>query len=457
MKQTKTAPGPASGLLKFFSSVKLSIFLLIALAVASAIGTFIPQNENPAAYIQKFGESGYSFLNTFGFVDLYHSKWYQALLILLSLNLIICSIDKLSSIWKIVFPNETKIKPALFQNAAFSDEFKSKSSKDNLVKHISEDFKKKFSIFLSKETESGILLYGEKGRWTRLGVYAVHLSVLLMLLGGLVGSFFGFEGYIDIPEGETGNEVILKNKEMMVKLNFDIRCDDFNVTYYDTGAPSEYRSKLTILENGAEVMKKDIVVNDPLRYKGINIFQSNYGTVAPKEVDISILSRDSKMSYTKKMKIGDTVEIPEGLGKFTLQDFSGSFEFRGHNLGETFFGEFVDNGGEKEMIMIPTRFKRFDQMRGGKAVFSVDDFTRSFYTGLQITRDPGVPLVYAGFIMMIIGCYITFFMYHEKALIEIRDTDKGAVVIFHGTANKNKFSAQLKMSRMFEKIKKTSG
>ena len=41
---------------KIFTSIKLTIVLLISLAATSIVGTLIPQNENPAAYVQAFGE-----------------------------------------------------------------------------------------------------------------------------------------------------------------------------------------------------------------------------------------------------------------------------------------------------------------------------------------------------------------------------------------------------------------
>ena len=104
-------------------------------------------------------------------------------------------------------------------------------------------------------TENGFAIYGEKGRWTRFGVYTVHLSVVLLLIGGLIGSIFGFDGYVNIAEGESVQQIRLRNKPQMVQLDFAIRCDDFDVSFYDTGAPKEFRSSLTVLEQGRPVLK----------------------------------------------------------------------------------------------------------------------------------------------------------------------------------------------------------
>ena len=123
-----------------------------------------------------------------------------------------------------------------------------------------------------EDAENGLLLFAEKGRWTRLGVYAVHLSVVLLLTGGLIGSLFGFDGSVTIAEGEQTDQILLKNPDTARQLDFQIRCDDFSVSFYDSGAPKEFRSALTLLKEGKPVVTKDIIVNDPLRYGGYQHF-----------------------------------------------------------------------------------------------------------------------------------------------------------------------------------------
>jgi cytochrome c biogenesis protein len=75
----------------------------------------------------------------------------------------------------------------------------------------------------------------------------------------------------------------IRNTGEIHRLGFQIPCDDFNLTLYKTGAPKEYRSSLSILEGDKAVKQKDIIVNDPLRYRGINIFQSSYGKLPPEK------------------------------------------------------------------------------------------------------------------------------------------------------------------------------
>ena len=142
----------------------------------------------------------------------------------------------------------------------------------------------------------------------------------------MIGSMFGFEGYVNIPEGERVDHVQLRNSGPFNILVLKSQCNDFNLSTYANGAPKEYRSSLTILENGKAILTKDIIVNDPLRYKGISLFQSSYGEMAPERAETPSFSTEdiqlvffvnaSGMVYKRKAEIGKPLEIPEGMGKF---------------------------------------------------------------------------------------------------------------------------------------------
>ncbi|MGD9325065.1 MAG: cytochrome c biogenesis protein ResB, partial [Desulfobacterales bacterium] len=106
-----------------FSSVKLTVVLLLALALTSIIGTLIPQNESPQAYVKAFGTFLYRFFDILGFFDLYHSWWFQALMLLLALNVLVCSIDRLSVTWRIIFPERPKFDLARFRRLEPKEEF----------------------------------------------------------------------------------------------------------------------------------------------------------------------------------------------------------------------------------------------------------------------------------------------------------------------------------------------
>jgi cytochrome c biogenesis protein len=460
---------------KFFVSVKLTVFLLLSLAVTSVIGTVIPQNADPEVYFHKFGSFLFRLFEVLDIFDMYHAWWFQLLLFLLITNIVVCSIDRLSATWKLVFPRNPTFKPARFEKLEKKERFFVKQMPDALESAYTSFTTKKYGRPQVDKTEKGFTVFAEKWRWTRLGVYIVHLSVILLIIGAIIGSLLGFKGFANISEGESVDHIRLRSNGQVQPLGFTIRCEDFDISFYDTGAPKEFRSSLTILENDQPMVKKDIIVNDPLRYKGISIFQASYGEMAPKKkpdedfstenIQLNFTIKASGMVYNRKAEIGKPMEIPEGLGTFTLMEFNPSAEFRGQNIGAALFGVLSPLEGEPKDVLLPLHFPNFDKMRRGAVVISVADQKKEafspmkkadvrYYTGLEVNKDPGVWVVYSGFIIMIVGCFITFFMSHQQLCIQVSRKGNGSEVRVMGIANKNKIGMQRKVEAIARHLKK---
>ncbi len=437
---------------KFFASVKLTIFILSTLAGTSIIGTLIPQNEDPAEYFQRFGNFRYKLFEFLNIFDMYHSGWFRFLILLLGVNIIVCSVERLSATWKIIFTRTPNFNPAQFKTQP-GTEFAVKFAPDLLKEKYQAFIARHFSYVRIEETRKGFCLFAEKGRKTKLGVYIVHASILMLLIGSMAGSMFGFEGFVNIAQGDKTNVVRLKKSNQPHSLDFEIRCDKFSVSFYETGAPKEFRSALTLLENGKPVMERDIIVNDPLRYKGINIFQASYGSVPSDNLTLSFTSKASGMMYTKKTTIGQPVDIPEGLGSFVVEHFHKSYEFMNHDMGECFVGTLTAPDGKKtEDIVMPLRFRGFDKMRRGNVIVDIADYEPRYFTGLQITKDPGVWGVYAGFITMIIGCFIAFFLCHQRLYIEVNRNGETSRVSVFGMSDKNKIGMEQRVKKIAKSL-----
>jgi cytochrome c biogenesis protein len=478
MKEKEISRDPLNRIWKFFASVKLTIFLLLTLAATSIIGTVIPQNEDPEAYMRAFGAVLFRLFTILDLFDMYHSWWFQLLITLLTANIVVCSVDRLSATWKIIFVRNPGFNPERFRKAKNSLHLDDPRSPTDVNAVAEKLVPRSFRYRRTETGDNGFVLYAERWRWTRLGVYIVHSSVVILLIGGLVGSLFGFEGFVNIAEGESTNIVRLRNTGASLPLPFEIRCDDFSVTYYDSGLPKEYRSRLTILENGQPVLQKDIIVNDPLRFRGINIFQSSYGelppettkTPIPETVGLAFTSKETGMVYNKSARIGEKVTIPEGLGELTLKAFKDAYDFRGTQLGPVFIGELTQKNAVTVEIVLPLRFPSFDRMspmfnpeRVGDVFISIvgmptaaRDAEKRYYTGLQVTRDPGVAAVYTGFILMIIGCVVTFFMSHQQIYIEAERSGNKTRLLLAGKANRNKLGMQKKVEHLAEKLAKSA-
>ena len=442
-----------NGLWKFLASVKLTVVLLLTLALTSIFGTLIPQNQDPGGYVQAFGEVMYRFMDVLDIFDMYHAWWFQLLMILLAVNIVVCSIDRFPTTWKVVRKTPGRIPVNRFKTQEMRKEY----TDDRPVAALQEQYeplvRKSFGRPMVETGDDGVLMYAEKWRWSRLGVYAVHLSVVLLLVGGVIGSMFGFEGWVNIPEGESRNVIRLRDGSGTLTLDFHIRCDNFDVSFYDNGAPKEFRSDLALLNDGGVIFTKSIIVNDPLRYQGVNIFQSSYGQMPSNTVVLGFTSKETGMEYREPAEIGSTITLPEEMGVFTLIDFQNQATFQGHDIGAAFLGELVDAEGKRERILLPVRFPSFDRMRKGNVAVSVVEAEDRFYTGLQVTRDPGVWVVYAGFTIMIVGCFITFFMGHQQICVSLSRRGDSTDVMVAAISNKNKFS----MLRKAEAIVRKAG
>jgi cytochrome c biogenesis protein len=453
-----------ASLWNFFASIKLTVVVLLSLAALSIIGTLIPQNENPAEYFRAFGPFLFQVLDTLDVFDMYRSWWFQGLITLLVINIVVCSIDRLQTTGKTIFTKNPKFNLENYRRRKTRQDFRLLANVETCKERFHRQLSKQFGYCRVEAVHQGYAITAERRRWTRLGVYGVHLSIVVLLIGALVGSLNGFEGYVNIPEGEAVDSIQQRFSGGPLKLPFTIRCDDFDVQFYETGAPKEFRSKVTLLENGQPVLEKDIIVNDPIRYKGINIFQSSYGkldnapsaSVKLKEIELSFKNVASGKTYSHKAELGQPIEIPDGLGTFTVNGFEPSAQFEGMAIGPALTGVLTPAQGEPQSIVLPIKFPRFDAMRKGAVIIAVTADSSiaqtRYYTGLQVTKDPGVSLVYFGFVLMIVGCMVTFFMAHQQVVVEIQPEGQGVSVMVSGKANRNKVAMQYDVERLSRKL-----
>jgi len=458
-------------LFDFFASVRLTVGVLLSLAVTSIIGTVIPQNEAPANYVRAFGLQGYRLLEALDLVDMYHAWWFQLLLLLLVLNIVVCSVERLRATWPIIFARKPRYRLERFEKSAIQAELSADVPPEALRQAVQSVLGRRFKRLATLPAADGReAVCAERWRLSRLGVYVVHLSVVLLVAGAMIGGLFGFEGYVNIPEGDATDTVVLRDGSGTRRLPFAIRCNDFSLSFYPNGAPKEYRSSLSLLRGGRVIHEKEIIVNDPLRFEGINIFQSSYGKLPPplpaegagppERLAVHVLSNHSGRTYHQEGAIGDQLDLPEGLGTLRLDAYRPAAEFMGQPLGPAVEATLVHPGQEPIKLTLPLRFAAFDKMRRGRvaiAVASAVPMPERYYTGLQVTRDPGVRVVYVAFAVMIIGCLVTFFMSHQQLCVVVRPRRRGSAVAVYGVTNRNKMAMHRQVELLARRIVAAAG
>ena len=464
MKESKVTVRPEekgflSILFDLFRSLKLTISLFILLAILSIIGTLITQNATRTEYIQRYGIRLYEVLNFFNLFDMYHSWWFSAILLLLVINLIACSVHRFPGVWSQISRGigSTGLEDSMLKTLPYVEKVQMMSKAANkAAEEIQSLLKKRFGNPMRIETESAITLFSEKGKFSRLGVYITHLSLLIILIGGLMGSLYGFKGHVEILEGEAVNQIFLKarDEEVSKPIDFSVRCDDFNITYYDFPGRKEkhvkeYTSALTILEDGKEVLKKTVQVNHPLHYKGLAFYQSSYGTLH--DVTLGIQWENKKEKQLLKTLEGEMVSIPNSDSRIQLLKYVPQV----HNFGEGVQLVLFKPNQEPRVFWVLKDLPKFDPQNNNDFILTFEGVTSKEYTGLQVAKDPGVWIVWIGSGLMIFGLIVSFFFSHQRVWIRIpKSSDKE--IILAGSANKNRVGFEKTFGHLIEGVRNTT-
>lgn len=484
---------------KFFSSVKLAVVLLIILAVVSIIGTVIQQNQAPEDYLKEYSQATIQVFETLGFFDLYHTWWFVLLLLLLTANLAICTLERFPYAWKAMRAPLKPLEDDGFKAVPFKKEIMVKGGMEAAeTAALKALHGKRYSHQLTKE-QGTTHLASQKGAYSRMGVYVTHLSIILIFTGALTGAFFGFKGFLNLPEGEASDRVYLRNEPLWDKimagfgisqspvihdtrggvpampLGFYVRTDDFEVDYYadhgrPTGMPSEYWSILSVYDlQQQKVLQKRIRVNDPLSHHGITFYQSSYGTI-PNAVGKIVLNVNQKNSAGP----GETIVVDPGSSVY-VKSIDRTIKAVGlapFGMRDPATGQVQYYQSRNEELINPT--VELEVYRGKSLAFrtqvmkvdssepsmpenyriSYIDYWGARYTGLQVTKDPGVWIVYTGFILLCIGPLIAFFGSHRKLWVRIQDRKGQASVLVGGSSNRNRLAFEREFNDIVEAIAK---
>ncbi|MFZ2950283.1 MAG: cytochrome c biogenesis protein ResB [Desulfuromonadaceae bacterium] len=437
----------------FFCSLKLTMFLLISLAVISIIGTVIPQGTPPGEYLAQISPAKLKLYKALGFFDMYHSWWFILLLYLLTVNLVACSIKRLPHIWKIITQPEPLLNDGLEKSLGNLATIRISNEPEAVKEQVAAFLKAEFAEPEAIEADGAWHLFAQKAPWCRLSVYFVHLSVIIIFIGALTGSLFGYKGFVNILEGETVSSVMLRSGKELA-LGFSLRLEQFSVAKYPNGAPKEFKSILTVLENGRPVpgfTNTRVIVNDPLNYKGITFYQSSYGNAGNYFFTVSNLNGTNPVSLTVP---GQTsVNLPDGSSMHVLEATRDVSVFVKDLSGPAVQVELHAPDGKTESFVVyanhPELNIQYARQHGRGPVIHYKGAEERMFTGLQVARDPGVEIVWLGCLLMVFGIYAAFFMSHRRIWVRIQD---GTVTV-GGNASKNQGGFQQTFEGVVDRLR----
>lgn len=448
--------------LSFFSSLKLTIILLIIIAVASIVGTIIPQQYGGGESFRHLSPGFVKVFNSLQLFDMYHSVWFIILMGLLSVNLIVCSLDRFPASWKLfsAIPSPDRKKP--FENLPPESVILIEKDRNEVIESVKNILTKRYKKIRRKDADSITFFYGEKGAYSNFGVYIIHLSILIVVTGAIIGSLLGFEAFVNIPEGESTNTVHLGRQKGVKKLDFTVRCDKFTISFYDNGMPKEYRSNLSFLKDNNVILQGPLLVNHPITFNGIRFYQASYGSTPGGQAHITV-NRENKEETTIKVKQRDSFYLKEKNTKVKILRIEKNLMSMGPAVliniqsSEGNMRFWVFKHIDKIRDRIPGLFKKVPKFNPGRFkpyYFGLNRIDSNYYTGLQLSHDPGVVIVAIGSIFIILGLFITFFSSHKRLWVRVDNQEGRSRISVGATSNKDPVGLKRETEHLLSYLKK---
>ena len=392
-------------LLRFLADLRFAIGILLIIALFSIIGTVIEQDQSIEIYKlnypltnRVFGFLSWDLILKFGFDHIYKTWWFISCIILFGVSLLSCTILQQFPALKVSRRCQFFRIPKQFQRLKISAKLRTLKFHKLLFKIK----KTKYSVFHQKN-----IIYAYKGLIGRIAPIIVHFSMILILVGTLVGSITGFKAQEIIPKTETFHiQNILNNGQFTLIPKVSTRVNDFWITYSNKNTIVQFYSDISVLNTkGNELHHKTIFVNSPLEYDGISYYQTDWNLVGLRVQNQSsqILQYPLINLLNSKTKLWITwIPTEETLkqGVILLID-----NLQGYCSIYNEYGKFLGN------LEINEVFKE-------SLPISLLDIVSS--TGLQIKTDPGIPLIYSGFFFLIISTLVSYITYSQIWIVKER-------------------------------------
>nr|AKF43171.1 cytochrome c biogenesis protein [Hypseocharis bilobata] len=425
------------------SNLGLAIGEMSVIAGLMALGTFIEQGEAPDFYFQKYSEDNpvlgfftWRWILTLGFDHMFSSPVFLGMLILLAMSLMACTyttqipIVKVARRWTFLPSTEA------IRKQEFSDSLPRASVKDLGVILMGAGYE----VFLK-----GPSLYAFKGLAGRFAPIGVHLAMLLIMAGGTYSALGSFKGSVTVPQGLNFvmGDVLGPNgflSRPTEAFNTEVHVNKFYMDYYDSGEVSQFHTDLSLFDlNGKEVLRKTISVNDPLRFGGITIYQTDWSISA-----LQVL-KDGEGPFNLAMA---PLQLNGGdkklFGTFLPVNDPDSTEVKGISMLARDLQSVVlyDQQGKFAGVRRPNSKLPIDI--DGKRIEIVDAIGSS---GLNLKTDPGVPIVYAGFGALMITTSISFLSHAQIWALQ-----DGTTLFIGGKTNRAKAEFLEEVNRLLDRV-----
>jgi len=444
--------------IKFFSSVKLAIFLLIFLTLTSILGTLIPQHRSPEEYAAHYGQLAEIF-SRLQLTKLYQSSWFITLLSLFALNIIVCTLSRL-------FPKLKRI---------FRPHLEKEAKKITTLK-VNDRLEKKLPLLQTAETTKRLLhsfhyrLREEKkdqeafilARKKSLGWFGsdiVHIGLLVIMTGGIISGVGSLRRNLTLAEGQSVS---------VPRTDFKIKLDKFETQHYPNGSVKDWKSTLTVIENEKPTLSKTIEVNNPLSYKGYVFYQSSYGWDWKNPLVEIWVKKKSNPSFSRRIKTKLRQKVPLDYDNIQISVVHFIPDFVINKQNEITSRSFQPNNpaafiqgwqGSKQIISgwIFARFPDFSRLHSSQETdlsFELKDFQAGQFSVIQAAKDPGVIFIWIGSSLLMVGLFLAFYWPSREIKIILQEDNNQTTILTAGIATKNKEAFQSEFEKIMTALRK---
>lgn len=443
---------------RFFCSTRAAVWEIAIVAVLVLIGTL--RNSSGPAWMADHLPFLEGLVRRWYAWDVFHSFIFMFMLAILGVATFIGGmLNRLPGMWKTIRNPTIRTSHGFLNGITPAANVTADEPPASLIASIQDALKaKKYRVF-TEQVGSETHVYADKNAYGQFGTYPFHLALIIVILGGIVAAQWGFrEMEFIIPEGSV--------RDVGHGTGLSVGLVQFTDTYTQEGSPHEYRSDLVIYENGEEVKRGSITVNNPISYDNATFYQSSFGQAVQVRVrdangnlifDDSLplvfqsaLNPDAPAARVDLVPLNATLVI---IAPDEAPANQPELDTLGVRSGEMFIQ--IRPSNLPAGAMPPSAI-----VAQGNSV-TLEGATIEFvrekrFTLLQVGYNPGIPLFIIGGLMMVVGLAAVFYFPFRRIRGIVTPAADGAVAHLAPLAKRD-WSGQRDFETLMEQLRDERG